>query len=361
MIKVLVLGPVLNDKSTGGVATISESLVDGFRKLGCEANMVSLERSSHLENIVVGHKRSSSLRVVFALSKIAKVLKKEKPDLVISSLEYNIGIKKFKKASPSTKFVAVIHGMATPVVGKFHRNIVNAVAKYSSKHFDVTSTVSYLSQATNWRFYGIKIGTVIPNGIGDPELFAASEAELKQYRPYDFVYVGRLAKSKRIDLILEAFKQLRALTGKDLRFAVAGNGEFSYLFKDKNAINDSGIEYLGLLPHDQTPRLYKQSKYFISLNELEPLGTVFMEAALSGCNVIHPFTAGESQLFINDPINHFADISSVSALCKSMKEALDLYYQPAISDIERYKEKFSSVEMCKKYLALFDLDSSGVE
>lgn len=64
--KVLVLGSLLNDKSTEGVAIISESLVDRFRKLGCEANMVSLERLSHLDDIVVGHKRSLPMSVAFA-------------------------------------------------------------------------------------------------------------------------------------------------------------------------------------------------------------------------------------------------------------------------------------------------------
>lgn len=352
--KIIVLGPVLNQKSSGGVAAVSESLVDGFRMLGHDANIVSLEKSSNIDNVVVGNKKSSSLNVVLSISKIAKYLKKEKPDLVISSLQYNVGIKKYKKASPNTKFVAVIHGMVTPIRGRLRGLAINAVARYSSRHFDAMTTVSYLSQATNYRFYGIKISSVIPNGIGDVKEFAASEAELHSDRPFDFLYIGRLAKCKRIDLIVEAFKMLRKQTGKDLRMAVAGGGELSYLFDNRGELEASGIKYFGLIEHKNTPELYKLSRCFISANELENLGIVFMEAALAGCNIIHPYTCGGAQLFVNDPIQHFCDISSETTLCNDMERAINEYYQPSVSDIQRYEKDFSAIEMCKKYLALFD-------
>ena len=355
--KILVLGPVLNKKSSGGVAAVSESLVEGFRMLGHYANIVSLEKSSNIDNVVIGNKGHSLLNVLLSLSKVARYLKKEKPDLVISSLQYNIGIKKYKKASPNTKFVAVIHGMATPIRGRLRCLGINAVARYSCRHFDATTTVSYLSQATNYRFYDIKISSVIPNGIGDVKEFAASEAELRGERPFDFLYIGRLAKSKRIDLILKAFKKLREKTGKDLKLAIAGTGELSNLFENKAELEASGIQYLGLVEHKKTADLYKKSRNFISLNELEPLGVVFMEAALAGCNIIHPYTCGGAQLFVNDPIQHFCDISSETTLCNDMERAINEYYQPSVSDIQRYEKDFSAIEMCKKYLALFDFDA----
>jgi len=88
--KVLILGPVVNENTSGGVAVFDEGLCKGFIANGDEANVLSLEKSSSLNNIVVGRQQSSSIRIMMKFGRIAQEIKRIKQDLVISSLQYSI-------------------------------------------------------------------------------------------------------------------------------------------------------------------------------------------------------------------------------------------------------------------------------
>lgn len=351
--KVLILGPVLNDKLSGGVATVSESLTNGLNELGCNANMVSLTKSSKLNNIVVKAHKYNTFHIIGNIGKIAKVIKRESPDIVVSSLQYNIGIKRYKKASPKSKFVSVLHGMACPTNGRLHSFFVNLVARYSAKHFDKTVTVSYLSQAINSKIYNIKADAVIPNGLADIDEFALKENETNKPRQYDFLYVGRLYRDKNVELLCDAFLKL-IQRYPDLKLAIAGAGELQPFFEGNGKFVHNNIEYLGGIPHDQVSKIYKDAKFFVSLNSLEPLGMTYLEAALGGCNIVSPYTSGHLQLFVNDPICHLVDISSASTLCDDLERAYSNYIAPNSINIRRYSESFSSRMMAQKYLDLFE-------
>lgn len=347
--KVIILGPVLNSKRNGGVATIDESLVYGFRENGDEANIISLDKSDAIDNIVVPAKKYGTFSIIRKLSKMAKIIGKEKPDLVISSLQYNLGIKKFKKKCPTAKYVTILHGMAKPINGRLKAFAVNYVARYSCKHFDVVSTVSYISQAINANFYKIKCNTVIPNGILTNSINPVQVCSEK--REFDFIYVGRLFRDKRVDMIADGFIKLLE-KNNNLKLAIVGGGEMAPLFQKGGKYNSPNICYFGQQNHEKVYEFFRRSKIFISLNELEPLATTMMEAAINGCNIITPVTSGVTQLFLNDPAYHNADISSVDSLADDMERALADYCPPTEERIAEYKERFSAKRMAERYADL---------
>lgn len=43
--RVLISGPVVSDKTSGGVAVYDEWLYEGFRQLGDDVNIISIEKS----------------------------------------------------------------------------------------------------------------------------------------------------------------------------------------------------------------------------------------------------------------------------------------------------------------------------
>lgn len=84
--RVLILGPVVNENTSGGVAVFDEGLYSGFSELGDYVNIISIEKSSLINNIVVKTKNPNPNKILFKFNRIAKEIQKYKPDLVISSL-----------------------------------------------------------------------------------------------------------------------------------------------------------------------------------------------------------------------------------------------------------------------------------
>lgn len=351
--KILVLGPVLNGSLSGGVGTFSENLVLGMRKLGHEANIISIAKSSALDNFVIRSKKYTNLQIILRLRKIASLIKTKQPDIVISSLQYNLGIKLYKKYWSKAKYVAVLHGMTCPINGRLKSAIVNWVARFSTKHFDKTVTVSYLSQAINKKIFGINCDGVLPNGIDCSELLSKAELMPFQDRKYSFLYLGRLYKDKNVDLLADAFIEAHK-HNPNITLAVAGTGPMSPLFEKNGKYDVPGIIYLGKISHDMVFDVYSQAKCFISLNELEPLATTFMEAAICGCNLISPYTSGQNQLFFNDCVLHCVDITNYKTLAFGMLDALSNSNEISNEKISFYKTKFSNVSMAKRYLDLFN-------
>lgn len=348
--KAIILGPVLNSRQNGGVATFTESLYRGFKEIGYEANIISVDKSDLIDNIVVPVKKQGTLSIIRSLEKIAKIIGEEQPDIVISSLQYNLGIKKFRKKCPKAKYIAVLHGMVKPINGRLKGFAVNSVARYSAKHFDKITNVSFLSKAINEEYYNIKCDAIIANGIETSQIDPA--AVCKEERDFDFIYVGRLYRDKRVDMIADAFLRLLKKNDK-LKLAIVGGGELAPLFgKGGSKYNCPNICYFGQQNHENIDGFYRRSKCFITLNELEPLGITMMEAALNGCNIVTPVTSGARQLFINDPIFHGADISSVGTLAKDMENALMNYFSPNEERITEYKDRFSAKSMAERYADL---------
>ena len=351
--KILILGPVLNNSLSGGVGTFSENLVLGMRELGHDANILSLAKSSSLDNFVIKAKKYSDLSIILKLRKIAKFIKTIQPDLVISSLQYNLGIRLYKKTCPKAKYIAVLHGMSCPINGRLKSFAVNWVARYSVKYFDKTVTVSYLSQAINKKTFGIKCDAVVPNGIDCSQQKSQILETDFQNRKYSFLYLGRLYKDKNVDLLADAFIEAHK-RNPNITLAIVGGGPMAPLFEKNGKYDVPGIVYLGKVSHDKVFGIYSQAKCFISLNELEPLATTFMEAAICGCNLIAPYTSGQNQLFFKDPILHCVDITNSASLSNGLLQSLLASKNVSKEALAQYVDKFSCKKMASLYIDLFN-------
>lgn len=349
--KVLVLGPVLNDELSGGVGTFSENLVKGFRERGDEANLISLAKSTAIDNIVVPSSHYNDFSIVLSLPKIAKVIAKEKPDLVVSSLQYNLGIKKFKRAWPKAKYIAVLHGVTCPVLGKVHSALVNFVARYSKKHFDSLVIVSSNSLAINWMIFGIKCDAVIPNGIGIDERSASYQESRPSNRIYDFLYLGRLVADKNIIPLCRAF--LNLLKRRPfLSLAVVGWGELEHLFLPEGEFCHPNIKYIGKVPHEKTFEIYRKAKTYVSLHPLEACSLSFGEATLCGCNVAGPISTGNLQTYYGQPYFHVIDISSAVTIEAGLEKCLENYSPISDEQMAFLSKELSNKTMADRYAAL---------
>jgi phosphatidylinositol alpha 1,6-mannosyltransferase len=102
---------------------------------------------------------------------------------------------------------------------------------------------------------------------------------------FTFVYVGRLAPEKRVDVVVEAFRQASALVPRGvIHLILAGTGPCEAGLRT-SALD--GVSFLGFLDrHTQLPDLYANCDAFVFASVTETLGLVVLEAMASGLPVI---------------------------------------------------------------------------
>ncbi len=333
--KVLILGPVINNEKSGGVAVFDEGLYDGFLKRGDDAKIISDDKSKRINNIVVS----------FSFSKIAKIIRLEKPDLVICSLKYSLGIGAYKRKWNSATYVQVLHGFSCPVNGKLKAWLINSSLRRVHKKFDHVVSVSQLTNAINKKINLINSDKIIINGV---DIEPHTQDDKKEY---DFVYIGRLFKDKGINLICEAFTKLKRIR-PDFSFAVAGYGEEESLFLPGGKYYGESICFLGRLDSAGVKNLLSKSKFFISLNSLEPFGIVFTEAIVNGCNIITQSTSGCASVFLKKPYFHICDAINSKELTLSLQNIHDEFVNISIKERKQIASELSFKRCADEYASL---------
>lgn len=96
--------------------------------------------------------------------------------------------------------------------------------------------------------------------------------DMNQY----FLYVGRLVKYKKVDLLVETFNEL------GLPLVIVGVGSEQYKLKSKSKKN---IIFLGKVSDDELPKIYENAKAFLMPQD-EDFGITAVEAQSYGIPVI---------------------------------------------------------------------------
>ena len=240
----------------------------------------------------------------------------------------------------------MLHGFPCEINGKAKAWLINKSAKFTRKHFDYVVTVSFLSYAINKKIIQIPCDKVIYNGC------KLLPTKLQSEKKYDFVYVGRLFKDKEVEMIADSFLLLKKAY-PSMRVAIAGYGELEPLFKNGKFAN-TGIEYLGKLTQDQVQDLLSSSRFFVSMNPLEPFGIVFCEALLCGCNIVTQSTSGCAPLFIKKDYFHPTDCVDSIQLSEALLDISNNYHKITDDELKEivYYSSFKRVASEYKDLAL---------
>jgi glycosyltransferase involved in cell wall biosynthesis len=184
-------------------------------------------------------------------------------------------------------------------------------------------------------------------------------------KKYNFIFLGRLAKVKQVDLIIEAFHLLlnSSYTKSNLSFVIVGDGpERDYLGALVKKLNlESNIIFKGFISNPKTILL--QSKFIVMSSKTEGLPTAMMQAM--SCQLI-PITniVGNIGDLVEDNKTGIVHDGSVFDLSKKMKQALILdEYQTTVlrknarEKIEKHHsydyaytqwDKFFTTQMSKK-------------
>ena len=144
---------------------------------------------------------------------------------------------------------------------------------------------------------------IIPNGVDTERFHPGAGAEVNESvqhgasagndsaPTFRALTVGRLIPRKRIDLMLRALTQVRAVT-----LTVVGSGPEERALRELARELDVAVDFLGARPAEELPALYRRHDLYISAAEHEGMSNSLLEALASGLPIITTDTGGARSL-----------------------------------------------------------------
>ncbi|CAM3585857.1 glycosyltransferase [Erysipelothrix urinaevulpis] len=168
-----------------------------------------------------------------------------------------------------------------------------AVAKMSRSLSKSSQIIIAPSEKTKLMLMGYDIKkeiVVIPTGLDlerfrniDEEKLLDIKSQYVKEGIFHFVYIGRLAKEKGIDVVLEGFDALLKTKTKARLLIVGAGPSMDDLQADvKKRGLSKDVEFIGAVPSDDVPYYYHIADAFTSASLTETQGLTFIEALACG-------------------------------------------------------------------------------
>jgi phosphatidylinositol alpha 1,6-mannosyltransferase len=189
-----------------------------------------------------------------------------------------------------------LRGAVTSYLGRFHRRSRRIYTPSAAACEDLARFG--VDRVEVWG-RGVDIDTFHP-GRRSPEMRAMYGMGSR----FNFVYVGRLAKEKRVDLIVRAFAMASERVPRGvLHLTIAGAGPCE---AELRAMAPPGVTFMGYLDRrGALPDLYANCDAFVFASTTETLGLVVLEAMASGVPVIAAPAGGVAE-HLRDGVNGLA-------------------------------------------------------
>lgn len=328
--KIVVVGPVLTRKSSGGVALFTESIADGLTRLGhdvCIVTDVSDRKNTRFNTKIVNIEKKYNLYSINSGRKMKKKIKKINPDLIISSLFYSFLLRNLK-----IKKIHFVHGFPSiNHYGLIKFVLMSLYDRIMSVKFDYLLTNSLFSRVINQDLNGLKIDGVVKLGLGYNFFDELSTKKMK--KDQSILYVGRLVAAKNIDKIVDGFLEYSKFEKKS-NLIIVGYGPMEN--KIRNLIDgiSTNINMIGKIDSEKISPYYRNSKIFISLNPHEPFGMVYLEALANNCFIICPKTGGQVEFLNSYPDRvKFVDPYSTKEIKLAIEEGLNTDLIPIDNEV----------------------------
>jgi phosphatidylinositol alpha 1,6-mannosyltransferase len=229
--------------------------------------------------------------------------------------------------APGSHYAATRH---VPYVAEFHTDLYNFSAAYPGWRW-VPQFVKW-SKLARYLYRPIDI-TICPSraaaitcsqiGIKQTEIIPFCGVDVAQYSPKwrdrnflnqwlspeeidhkVILFLGRLGLEKRVDLLIDAYAQLKTTQPK-ISLVLAGDAPADAVnFLKKRAIHLPHVHFTGFLTGETKAKLYASCDVFCSPSPYETFGLTIIEAMASGIPVVTVNTGAVSET-VNDGVNGY--------------------------------------------------------
>ena len=158
---------------------------------------------------------------------------------------------------------------------------------------------------------------VIYGGVHVTRFFEPLPKPHAERAPLRVLYAGQITPDRGLQTIIEAFGHLSAAECEMMTLTVVGAGPVDYMnqirAQAENLQLGSRIAWMGKVPHDLIPDIYKSHDLFVfSSKRAEGLGFVSLEALLAGCAVVTTGSGGAMEIASAADLPLFPKDDSVS-------------------------------------------------
>lgn len=224
---------------------------------------------------------------------------------------------------------------------------------------DATIVPSYFAKDYLKRF-GVQsvVVEVVPTGVEfHPTSIDRGEARARYGLPQDcpiMVYVGRLAREKNLELLVEMLPLVRREVPDALLWLVGGGNAEQTLRKrvQRMALTDA-VRLQGRVPHEQISTVYSAADLFVFPSVTETQGLVIWEAQAHGlsCVVVNEGGAPES---VRDGIDGLLVPNEAQAFARAVIRLLkDGQLRLQMSQNALNAERLTPVQMAQRVLEVY--------
>ncbi len=144
----------------------------------------------------------------------------------------------------------------------------------------------------------------------------------QQTKKHYFFSFAHLTKFKEIHVAIEAMAKIK---NRDYSLVIGGEGEEKdALIGLSKRLGLSGrVRFVGLVPPDELPKLYAESKLLLFTSKHEPFGMVPIEAMASGTPVIGPNSGGLRETIKHNYNGILLDELTADHMAKAIDDLLD--------------------------------------
>lgn len=363
MMRGMRLAVYLPDLAGGGAERLQVNLAPAFVAAGLEVTFVLDEAKGELLPAVPPEARIVPLnahRTIAAVPRLVRYLRRERPDVLVSSLGHS---------NIAALWAAAMAGTGTPVVVTQH-SVLSAETRRRSLKYRVLPLLYRLflgwadgvvavsngvaeDMAAATGFARDRI-TVIPNGV----IAATFESEAAKPPPHPWLNdggspvllgVGRLSHEKDFATLIAAFAEVTRR--REARLVILGEGP---LRAELRTLADAaGIGSLVDMPgYRRNPLPYmRHAAALVASSRYEGFGNTLAEALACGTPVVSTACLGPVEILANGRFGALTPVGDPDALAQAILDTLAV--PPSPRTLRERGHEYTVQRACDRYLDLF--------
>jgi glycosyltransferase involved in cell wall biosynthesis len=307
-------------------------------------------------------------RVLASLPGLVRYLRREKPKVVLSSLEHANIIAVFAKvlSCAPTNIILCQHtplSFSLPSPNRLIGKIMPSLVRMCYSKADVVVSVSRgvsLDLISNFGLEANKVRTIY-NPIINSQLYDLgyeniSHPWFKPEHPPVIIAVGRLSVEKDYPTLIHAFHQIRSQ--RSVRLVIIGEGDerlkLETIIRELNLGDDVDLPGFVRNPY----ALMMKASCFVLSSLFEGFGNVLVEALAMGCPVVSTdCPTGPAEILEGGRWGSLIPVGDSEAMAAAILKNLDIIRKNTPPPLTSYLQRFELDEVMSQYLDVIFADN----